>query len=187
MGDFVGAMLKYLRAHEVAKVTIAGGFAKMTKLGQGLLDLHSGRGEVDFSWLAARCAEAGAGDNVIAHVKTANSAREVLDLASAERFDIGAPIAEAAWRTAAKVLRGGAIALEIADFRPRWQSSRANAVPPRSLRFAPETALVVFVIERACAKIPGAKTCPTRISAVRSIGVSATIPAMVASVPRRIV
>lgn len=116
MGDFVGGMLKYLRKHGIAKVTIAGGFAKMTKLGQGLLDLHSGRGEVDFSWLAARCAEAGAGDNFIARAKTANSAREVLDLASAEGFDIGAPVADAAWRTAAHALRGSGIALEIAVF-----------------------------------------------------------------------
>jgi cobalt-precorrin-5B (C1)-methyltransferase len=116
MGDFVGGMLKYLRTHEVAKVTIAGGFAKMTKLGQGLLDLHSRRGEVDFSWLATRCAEAGAGDNVIAHAKTANSAREVLDLAIAEGFGIAGAIAEAAWRTAAKVLHGSGIALEIATF-----------------------------------------------------------------------
>jgi cobalt-precorrin-5B (C1)-methyltransferase len=116
MGDFVGAMLKYLRAHEVAKVTIAGGFAKMTKLGQGLLDLHSRRGEVDFSWLAARCAEAGASANIVAHTKTANSAREVLDLANAESIDIGSAVAEAAGRTAAKVLRGSGIALEIAVF-----------------------------------------------------------------------
>ncbi|MGH6843203.1 MAG: cobalt-precorrin-5B (C(1))-methyltransferase, partial [Methylocella sp.] len=79
MGDFVGGMLKYLRAHAIAKVTIAGGFAKMTKLGQGLLDLHSRRGEVDFSWLAARCAEAGAREDLIARAKTAHSAREVLD------------------------------------------------------------------------------------------------------------
>jgi cobalt-precorrin-5B (C1)-methyltransferase len=116
MGDFAGGMLKYLRTHEVAKVTIAGGFAKMTKLGQGLLDLHSGRGEVDLSWLAARCAEAGAGDDLIARAKAANSAREILDLASAEDCDIAALVAEAAWRTAAKVLRGGGIALEIAVF-----------------------------------------------------------------------
>jgi cobalt-precorrin-5B (C1)-methyltransferase len=116
MGDFVGGMLKYLRTHEVAKVTIAGGFAKMTKLGQGLLDLHSGRGEVDFSWLAARCAEAGADDDLIARVKTANSARQVLDLATAEGFDIAVAVAEAAWRTAAKALRDSGIALEIAVF-----------------------------------------------------------------------
>src|ERR1700676_1607729 len=41
MGDFVGGMLKYAKRHPVPRITIAGGFAKMTKLGQGLLDLHS--------------------------------------------------------------------------------------------------------------------------------------------------
>ncbi|MGH6848344.1 MAG: cobalt-precorrin-5B (C(1))-methyltransferase, partial [Methylocella sp.] len=116
MGDFAGGMLKYLRAHTIAEVTIAGGFAKMTKLGQGLLDLHSGRGEVDFSWLAARCAEAGAGDDLIARAKTANSARVVLDLANAAGIDLAALVAETAWRTAAKVLRASGIALEIAVF-----------------------------------------------------------------------
>jgi cobalt-precorrin-5B (C1)-methyltransferase len=116
MGDFAGGMLKYLRAHPIAKATIAGGFAKMTKLGQGLLDLHSGRGEIDFSWLAARCAEVGAGGDLIARAKTANSATEVLDLASVEGFDIGTAVAEAAWRTAAKVLRGSGISLEITVF-----------------------------------------------------------------------
>ncbi|MEO1066556.1 MAG: cobalt-precorrin-5B (C(1))-methyltransferase, partial [Pseudomonadota bacterium] len=42
MGDFVGGMLKYLRQNPVPKLTIGGGFAKLTKLGQGFLDLHSG-------------------------------------------------------------------------------------------------------------------------------------------------
>jgi cobalt-precorrin-5B (C1)-methyltransferase len=41
MGDFVGGMLKYVRTHPVNRVTIAGGVGKMTKLAQGLLDLHS--------------------------------------------------------------------------------------------------------------------------------------------------
>jgi cobalt-precorrin-5B (C1)-methyltransferase len=116
MGDFAGGMLKYLRVHPIPKVTIAGGFAKMTKLGQGLLDLHSGRGKVDFSWLAARCAEACASAGLIARVKEAHSAGEVLDLATAEGLDIATPIAEAAWRTAAKVLQGSSISLEVAVF-----------------------------------------------------------------------
>jgi cobalt-precorrin-5B (C1)-methyltransferase len=116
MGDFVGGMLKYLRRHEVAKVTIAGGFAKMTKLGQGLLDLHSRRGEVDFDWLAERLAEAGAGPQLVVQARAANSAKEVVDLALACGVDIGAPVAEAAWRTAAKALRGAAVALEIVVF-----------------------------------------------------------------------
>jgi cobalt-precorrin-5B (C1)-methyltransferase len=116
MGDFAGGMLKYLRTHEIPKVTIAGGFAKMTKLGQGLLDLHSGRGEVDFSWLAACCAEAGARTGLIMQVKAAQSAGQVLELARAENFDIAAPVAKAAWRTAAKALRDSAISLEIMIF-----------------------------------------------------------------------
>ena len=52
MGDFAGGMLKYLREHPVPRLTVAGGFGKMIKLAQGALDLHSGRSQVDFSWLA---------------------------------------------------------------------------------------------------------------------------------------
>ena len=59
MGDFVGGMLKYIRKHPVPRVTIAGGIAKMTKLGQGMADLHSARGGVDHVWLADRMREAG--------------------------------------------------------------------------------------------------------------------------------
>ena len=64
-GRWVFGMLKYLRRNPVPRVTIAGGFGKLTKLAQGFLDLHSGRSQVDFTWLADRLAEleapAGAG------------------------------------------------------------------------------------------------------------------------------
>jgi cobalt-precorrin-5B (C1)-methyltransferase len=116
MGDFAGGMLKYLRGHKIPKVTIAGGFAKMTKLGQGLLDLHSGRGEVDLSWLAACLARAQGSPGIVAQAKEARSAGEVLGFAAAEGLDLATPVAEAAWRTAAKVLQGSAISLEIAVF-----------------------------------------------------------------------
>ena len=52
MGDFVGGTLKYLRTHPVQRVTIAGGIAKITKLAQGMLDLHSARGRVELGALA---------------------------------------------------------------------------------------------------------------------------------------
>jgi cobalt-precorrin-5B (C1)-methyltransferase len=116
MGDFAGGMLKYLRTHPVPKVTIAGGFAKMTKLGQGLLDLHSGRGAVDISWLAARGAEVRESADFPARAKTARSAGEILQIAKELDLDIAAPVAQSAWRTAAKVLGGNGIALEIAIF-----------------------------------------------------------------------
>jgi cobalt-precorrin-5B (C1)-methyltransferase len=116
MGDFAGGMLKYLRTHEIPKVTIAGGFAKMTKLGQGLLDLHSGRGEVDILWLAARGAQVGASANFSQRARAAHSAGEILQIATEENLNIAAPVADAAWHTAAKVLGGSEIALEIAVF-----------------------------------------------------------------------
>ena len=58
MGDFVGGMLKYIRTHPVPQVTIAGGVAKMSKLAQGMLDLHSKRGTVDLRG-ARRCRASG--------------------------------------------------------------------------------------------------------------------------------
>lgn len=116
MGDFAGGMLKYLRTHPVPKVTIAGGFAKITKLGQGLLDLHSSRGAVDTAWLAGRGAEACGSAIFQARAKTAQSAGEILQIAKEVDLDIAGPVAQAAWRTAAKVLRGSKTALEIAVF-----------------------------------------------------------------------
>jgi cobalt-precorrin-5B (C1)-methyltransferase len=116
MGDFVGGMLKYLRRHPVPKVTIAGGMGKMTKLGQGLLDLHSRRGEVDLDWLAARTVEAGGSSQLAGHMRDANTAKEAFELADAAGIDVAARVAEAAWATAAKALRDSDIAVETVIF-----------------------------------------------------------------------
>ena len=60
MGDFAGGMLKYLRRNPVPRVTIGGGFAKMTKLGQGLLDLHSrGAASTSAGWPSGCARRAG--------------------------------------------------------------------------------------------------------------------------------
>lgn len=93
----------------------------MTKLGQGLLDLHSGRGGVDVMWLAARGKEAGGGAEFDMRVKDAQSAGEILQIARENNLEIAAPVARAAWRTAAKVLAGSGIALEIAVFDRQGQ------------------------------------------------------------------
>ena len=52
MGDFAGGLLKYLAKNPIDRITIGGGIAKMTKLAQGAIDLHSGRSQVDFEDLA---------------------------------------------------------------------------------------------------------------------------------------
>ena len=76
MGDFAGGLLKYLRVNPVPRVTIGGGFGKLVKLAQGAMDLHSGRSQVDFAWLAERV------DPLLRErVLVANTALEVLELA----------------------------------------------------------------------------------------------------------
>jgi cobalt-precorrin-5B (C1)-methyltransferase len=97
-------------------VTIAGGFAKMTKLAQGLLDLHSKRGEIDRARLAQFVAEAGGDDAMIQSVIGANTALEVLERSRAGGLDVPVHVAGAAWAVAANVLQREDILLDIAIF-----------------------------------------------------------------------
>jgi len=116
MGDFVGGMLKYLRAHPVPKVTLAGGVAKMTKLAQGLLDLHSRRGAVDLATLATFARKAGASVQLSERIAASNTAAEAFACAAAEGVAVADEVARAAQRTAARVVAGCGIAIEIAVF-----------------------------------------------------------------------
>ncbi|MFY9694494.1 MAG: cobalt-precorrin-5B (C(1))-methyltransferase, partial [Xanthobacteraceae bacterium] len=96
MGDFVGGMLKYLRRHPVARVTIAGGVAKMTKLAQGLTDLHSKRGEVDLPELANFAAASGGDTQLCQRIIAANTAAEAFTLAQDAGIALGDAVALAA-------------------------------------------------------------------------------------------
>ena len=116
MGDFVGGMLKYLRRHPVPRVTIAGGVAKMTKLAQGLTDLHSKRGEVDLSTLAKFAVAAGAAEQVRRGVLAANTAAQAFAIASAAGIALGDEVARAARKTAANVVTSTDIAIEVVLF-----------------------------------------------------------------------
>jgi cobalt-precorrin-5B (C1)-methyltransferase len=116
MGDFVGGMLKYLRAHPVPRVTIAGGVGKMTKLAQGLLDLHSKRGTVDLMVLAD-FAQAGGGSAALREkILAANNAAEAFSHAGAEGVALGDAVACAARATAAQVVEGKGIAVDVVLF-----------------------------------------------------------------------
>ena len=121
MGDFVGGMLKYLRRHPVARVTIAGGVAKMTKLAQGLLDLHSKRGAVDLAQLAQRAVAAGGSEALAARIAQANTAAEAFGCAAAEELALGDAIAAAARATACAVVEGCGIAVEVLAFNREGQ------------------------------------------------------------------
>jgi cobalt-precorrin-5B (C1)-methyltransferase len=116
MGDFVGGMLKYARSHPVPRITVAGGVAKMAKLAQGLLDLHSKRGEVDLAALAGLAATAGGSAALRTRIVAANTAAEAFGLAQAEGIGLGDAVAQAARVVAARVVEGSGIALDTVLF-----------------------------------------------------------------------
>jgi cobalt-precorrin-5B (C1)-methyltransferase len=104
MGDFVGGLLKYAREHPVARITIGGGFGKMVKLAQGAMDLHSGRSQVDFDWLAKQLPE-------LDDVRSSNTALEVLE--KAKNLDLPRRVADAALTSVKSILRDAPIAADI--------------------------------------------------------------------------
>ena len=99
MGDFAGGLLKYLRKHPLPKLTIAGGFGKLSKLAAGYLDLHSGRSQVDFDHLAALADGIGAATELRDAIAGAETALQALELAEAARL----PLADAVARDAQHV------------------------------------------------------------------------------------
>lgn len=107
MGDFAGGMLKYIARHPIERVTIAGGFGKLTKLAQGALDLHSGRSQVDFAQLEGWAGAAGLDPDGI---RAANTAQEVLTRLGEP---IAALIAQKARDVAQAALRGAPTRVEV--------------------------------------------------------------------------
>ena len=105
MGDFAGATLKYLARHPIPRLTLAGGFAKLSKLAAGYLDLHSGRSQVDLDRLAAV-----AGLPALAH---ANTAMHALELARQAGVPLADRVAADARDVALGVLGGAPVAVEV--------------------------------------------------------------------------
>ena len=108
MGDFVGGLLKYIRRNPVKKLTIAGGFAKMTKLAQGMLDLHSRAGNVDLNFLADLSG--------IEHIRQANNAKHALEISRVRTPNLAELVAQKAWQVANKVIDGAGVELDVVVF-----------------------------------------------------------------------
>ncbi len=113
MGDFAGAVLKYLKRHPVPRLTVAGGFAKLSKLAAGHLDLHSARSQVDKGYLAGLAREGGADEALVAAVAAANTGLEAVQLCSAAGVPLGDLVAEGARATALGVLVGSPVAVDV--------------------------------------------------------------------------
>ncbi|ABC33112.1 cobalamin biosynthesis protein CbiD [Hahella chejuensis KCTC 2396] len=99
MGDFAGALLKYLRRSPLRRLTIVGGFGKISKLACGHLDLHSKASEIDLDFIADAAGSLGATPNTLAAMRAANTSIEALRLAG--DLPLGDLICRRAWEKAA--------------------------------------------------------------------------------------
>ncbi|MEU6995409.1 cobalt-precorrin-5B (C(1))-methyltransferase [Streptomyces sp. NPDC046465] len=113
MGDFAGAVLKYVRRHPVDRLTVCGGFAKLSKLAAGHLDLHSARSQVDKGFLAELARRGGASAELAGQVAAANTGLAALQLCAAADVPLGDLVAVTARDEALAVLRGAPVAVDV--------------------------------------------------------------------------
>ncbi|MEU9701921.1 cobalt-precorrin-5B (C(1))-methyltransferase [Streptomyces sp. NPDC047981] len=113
MGDFAGAVLKYIRRHPVDRLTICGGFAKLSKLAAGHLDLHSARSQVDKAFLADLARTGGASDALAGEIAAANTGLAALRLCESAGVPLGDLVAARARDESLTVLRGAPVTVDV--------------------------------------------------------------------------
>lgn len=93
MGDFAGGLFKVLKKAPVERLTIGGGFAKLAKLGQGEMNLHSGASRADLAALVALMRDLGAAPALLPEAERAETAAQVLALARGAGLPLGDAVA----------------------------------------------------------------------------------------------
>jgi cobalt-precorrin-5B (C1)-methyltransferase len=104
MGDFVGAVLKHMKRAPVERLSICGGFGKLSKLAAGHLDLHSRNSSIDLEQLAGWAAEHGADAVLQAAMRAANTSQQALALAHAQQVRLGDIVCEHALAVARDIV-----------------------------------------------------------------------------------
>lgn len=72
--------MEHAKAYGIKKVTFVGMAGKFSKVAQGAMLIHSKNAPVDFGFLAAVAAEAGADDKQVQEIAAANTASQVVDM-----------------------------------------------------------------------------------------------------------
>jgi cobalt-precorrin-5B (C1)-methyltransferase len=89
MGDYVGAVFKHLRRAPVERLSVCGGFGKLSKLAAGHLDLHSRNSSIDLAQLAAWAAGQGADAALQEAIRAANTSQQAMALAREQGVPLG--------------------------------------------------------------------------------------------------
>ncbi|MBP0592556.1 cobalt-precorrin-5B (C(1))-methyltransferase [Paraburkholderia sp. LEh10] len=112
MGDFAGAVLKHLRRAPVDRLSMCGGFGKLSKLAGGHLDLHSRHSSIDLPQLAEWAAGSGASAALQAAIVGANTSQQALALALADGVPLGDVVCARA-RAVAREIVPSTVAVEM--------------------------------------------------------------------------
>lgn len=103
MGDFVGAVLKHLRKVPMNKLSLCGGFGKMSKMAAGHQSLHSHDCPIDFNFLAELANELGGSQALTEQIKHANTSLAALQYCQADDIPLANKISQLARQTALTV------------------------------------------------------------------------------------
>ena len=82
VGDFVGVGVKHCARRAAARAVIVGMIGKLSKMADGKTMTHAAGSEVNMELLARIASELAAAPEVVAQIRTANTARHVLELAT---------------------------------------------------------------------------------------------------------
>jgi cobalt-precorrin-5B (C1)-methyltransferase len=82
-------VLKHMKRAPVERLSVCGGFGKLSKLAAGHLDLHSRNSSIDLERLAAWSAEEGADNALQAAIRAANTSQQAVMLARAQQVPLG--------------------------------------------------------------------------------------------------
>lgn len=105
MGDFMGALLKHLKKAPVSKLSICGGFGKMSKLANGHMDLNSRSSSIDFKHLSEMAIAVGADNVLVDKILQANTSMEVLKLCTEQQLDLAKEVCLRALHEAQNMLK----------------------------------------------------------------------------------
>jgi cobalt-precorrin-5B (C1)-methyltransferase len=129
VGDFIGIALRRCVRRAIARVVIVGMIGKLSKMANDKMQTHAAGSDVNMELLAELAAELGGGVELCAQIRTANTARHVLELCSAAGLlGITARICARVVDQCTRHVSGGcAIRAELVDFDGRLLGAHPEA------------------------------------------------------------
>jgi len=121
MGDFVGFTLQQCKRQNIKRVTLVGMMGKFSKVAQGIMMVHSKSAPVDFGFLAQVAEEAGATEELLEQIRTANTASQVGDMmVEAGYYSFFEKLCDYCCESSLKEIKGG-LEIETAIFTMKGQ------------------------------------------------------------------